>query len=121
MEICLIRHAAAVARDPNVEDAARPLTPKGRRRWARAVKGLSELGITFDALYSSPWVRAVETADVLMPLTKGERLALPELASTPDERLLERLSGDHVAVVGHDPWISELLALLVTGSLECGK
>jgi phosphohistidine phosphatase len=39
----------------------------------------------------------------------------------PDERLLERLSGDQVAVVGHEPWISELLSLLVVGSPEHGR
>jgi phosphohistidine phosphatase len=121
MEIWLIRHATAVARDPSREDAARPLTPKGRKRWARAVKGLGSLGVSLDALYHSPWLRAVETADALMPLLEGERVALPELATAPSERLLERLSGDPLAVVGHDPWISELLAWLVVGSRDHGR
>ena len=85
------------------------------------MKGLGALGASFDAVLHGPWLRAVETADALMLLAKGERLVLPELAMAPDERLLERLSGDQVAVVGHEPCISELLSLLVVGSPEHGR
>jgi phosphohistidine phosphatase len=38
----------------------------------------------------------------------------------PAAALLERLGGERVAVVGHAPWLSELLALLVTGSTQAG-
>ena len=36
-------------------------------------------------------------------------------AGGPDEDLLASIEGDAVALVGHEPWMSELLAWLVTG------
>jgi phosphohistidine phosphatase len=116
MELWIVRHAAAVARNPGLEDSTRPLTPRGRKRWKKAVSGLEARGVSFDALYHSPWTRAVETAEPLARLLTGERVELTELAMPPDVALLERLRGERVAVVGHSPWLEELLSLLVSGS-----
>src|SRR5262245_48268662 len=121
MELWLIRHAAAVARSADADDAIRPLTPKGRKRWRRSVQGLESSGVSFDALYHSPWTRAVEPAELLAPLLKGELVELPELAMAPGAALFERVHGDRVALVGHAPWLDELLSLLVIGSTETGR
>jgi phosphohistidine phosphatase len=121
MELWVIRHAPAVARSTAVDDAKRPLTPKGRKRWQRGVRGLESKGVCFDALYSSPWTRSRQTAELLAPLVKGDAVELSELTRSPDAALLERLSGERVAVVGHSPWLQELLSLLVVGSIDVGR
>ena len=120
MQLFVIRHATAVRRGSRTPDAARPLTPRGRRRWKRAVCGLERLGIVFDRLYHSPWLRAVETADALAELVHGDTVVTLELARRPTPALLDHLEGDRVALVGHQPWLGELVGSLVFGDAPDG-
>lgn len=121
MHVFLIRHAIAIPRGSETPDAARPLTPKGLRQWKRAVKGLDTLGIAFDRVYHSPWLRAVETAKALRHLVHGETIVTRDLAYPPTPRLLGRIEGERVALVGHQPWLGELLGVLVFGDLLAGE
>lgn len=116
MELFLVRHAVAVERTADLPDAARPLTPRGTRKFAKVVRGLERLGVRFDRLIHSPWTRAVQTADLLFELLDGESAIEPGLARAPNASLVARLAGGRVAAVGHEPWLSELLSLLVTGA-----
>lgn len=131
MQLYLVRHAIAADHpdgpapdrlpsgvDP--ADAARPLTGRGARRFEDEVRGLHRAGIRFDRLFHSPLLRAVETAERLEPLLRGESVVTPLLVEPPDDRLLRTLSGDSVAIVGHQPWLGELLGLLVFGTREAG-
>lgn len=117
MELFLIRHAIAVPAEEGRPDAERPLTDEGRKRFARQVRGLERIGIRLDRVLHSPWTRAVETAELLHRILDGESAVEPGLAREPDAELAARLArGQRVAAVGHEPWMSELLALLLTGS-----
>jgi phosphohistidine phosphatase len=116
IQLVLVRHAQALPRGALRADAARPLSPEGRAGWARSVRGLERLGLRFDRLYHSPWLRAVQTADALMSLVDAESVVCPELARPPSAELLACLRGERVALVGHEPWLSELCAWLVLGS-----
>jgi len=120
MQLFLIRHAAAVPRGRLRNDAARPLTDEGRERFVRVVKGLERLGLRFSLVRHSPWKRARETAELLAPLCDGELREDPRLADEPSEELIKSLRGDRVALVGHEPWLGELLARLVTGDADLG-
>lgn len=120
MQLFVIRHAAAVPRGGRTPDAERRLTPKGRRRWARAVRGLERLGASFDRVYHSPWRRAVESADALADLVEGKTVAMRDLARRPTAALLAKLEGERVALVGHQPWLGELVGLLVFGGAREG-
>jgi len=113
MDLFLIRHAPAVKRSPGRDDAERRLTGRGAERWRRSVAGLRSLGVRFDRLYHSPWARAVETAEAATPLLDGQRVVTDNLASPPGPDLLGELKGKRVALVGHEPWLSQLLAWLV--------
>jgi phosphohistidine phosphatase len=112
MELYLIRHAIAEPRRPGQPDATRRLTEKGRVRFARSVKGMKRLGIRLDALWHSPLLRAVETAMLLDPVLRGERQETALLARSPARPLLEMVEGERVALVGHEPWMGQLLAML---------
>ena len=117
MELFLVRHAIAVPSAEDRPDAERPLTDDGRRRFGQVVRGLDRLGIRLDRVVHSPWTRAVQTAELLHRVLDGESAVEPALAREPDAELIGRLAfGERVAAVGHEPWMSELLALLVTGS-----
>jgi phosphohistidine phosphatase len=120
MKLFLIRHAEAVPRTKGRLDAARPLTKRGKRRFRRAVRGLEALGWSFDRVLHSPWRRAVETAAALGHLASEETVVAPELAQTPTRAFIEALEGERVALVGHQPWLGELLGLLVFGEPERG-
>jgi len=119
-QLFVIRHAIAAAKRPEQSDAARPLTAKGRRRWREAVKGAERLGLSFDRLLHSPWLRAVETAEELSSLVEGTTEVTDLLARTPDQALLDQLKGKRIAVVGHQPWLGELVGLLLFSRVELG-
>jgi phosphohistidine phosphatase len=115
MDLFVIRHAPAVPRSERIDDARRPLTDKGRRQWSLAVRGLDRLGLRFDRVYHSPWLRAVETAEALANLVVNETVVTKGLSRRPTDALLRALRGERVAVVGHQPWLSELVAMLALG------
>jgi phosphohistidine phosphatase len=120
MHLLVVRHATAEEHHPDLPDAARALTEDGRRRFAQVVRGLAHLELTLDLLLHSPLLRAVETADLLCRLLSptGRTAVSAALAAAPGPELLAELSGNHVAVVGHEPWLSELVAMLLVGKPE---
>ena len=121
MELLVIRHAIAVPGSMILADADRPLSPQGRARFTQAVMGLQRLGVRCDRLYHSPWLRAVETAALLGPVLDGEAVRSPALARPPSQDLLEAMVGERVALVGHQPWLGELVAWLTTGTPPDGS
>jgi phosphohistidine phosphatase len=124
MEVLLIRHAVAAPHDAAPSDADRALTHEGSKRFRQVVRGLERLGLGLDHVFHSPWLRAVQTAELLEPVLADELgrvlQATPLLTETPGEALLglaQGLPGDaRVGFVGHEPWMGELLALLCTGA-----
>ncbi len=120
MEICLVRHAIAVERGtPGYEaDALRPLTPRGRDRMREAARGLQKV-LTPQLILTSPLLRARQTAEIV---AATYRLATPKvtesLANGDDAALLRELAdldASSVLLVGHEPYMSGTLALLLTG------
>lgn len=120
MELYLIRHAIALDAEPGQSDDARPLSEEGIQKFTEVVRGLKRLGVRLDRLYHSPKLRAVQTAELLVPLLDGETEVTPYLATDPSPDLLKSLVGESVGLVGHEPWMSELCAWLLTGRRSGG-
>ncbi|MBW2526082.1 MAG: histidine phosphatase family protein [Deltaproteobacteria bacterium] len=120
MDLFVIRHALAEERRPGLSDAERVLTVRGRRRQTLATTGLQRLGLSFDSLRHSPLARAVQTAELLVPLLQGPCRATEALARPPGPELLEELEGERAALVGHEPWMGELVAWLLLGTPDAG-
>ncbi len=120
MELYLVRHAIAEPRTEELEDEARVLTPEGARKLEKSVRGLGAIDVRFDRIRHSPWARAAQTAELLVPLLDGETEVDPLLARPPGPELVASLAGDRLALVGHEPWLGQLAALLVTGSAKHG-
>lgn len=119
VDLWLVRHAPA--EDAQEDDEGRALSARGRRRFSRAALGLDALGLEFDQLWTSPLLRARQTAEFLAEKAHGELRVVDALAAAPDGELLELLTGcagSSVALVGHEPWLSQLTAWLVFGSRE---
>lgn len=122
MQLFVIRHAVAQDPEPGLEDAARELTPAGKAKAIRAIRGLRALDLRFERVLTSPWKRAMQTARMLTPVSHGEVIATDLLTQKPSADLLGLISGSSVttAVVGHEPWLGELAAWLAFGDAKHG-
>jgi phosphohistidine phosphatase len=117
MELLIIRHAIAFERDPHgwADDAARPLSPAGIRLSRKAAAGLRELCKAPERLLTSPLIRAKQTAEILTEVA-GWPPAKIASELNPGEgaaAVLTLLAKDHskrIAIVGHQPDLSALLA-----------
>ena len=122
MKLLLIRHASAVpSGTPGVEDDERPLTPRGRKRFRAAARGLARIVDRPHVLLTSPLPRAAETAEILAhAFGKLEPEPARVLARGGTEAILALLKHQPgegtVAVVGHEPVLSQLLARLLGSS-----
>jgi phosphohistidine phosphatase len=125
MNLFVIRHARAVDRSEPIEDAWRPLSARGRREALEVGKALREQEVVLDAIVTSPLVRAVETAELVAVGLKFEGAldVAPELGvgrhpqAVVEEVILPRADLAAVAVVGHEPQLSELVAALLRTSV----
>ena len=120
-ELCLIRHAIAAERGEDwPDDDKRPLTERGVARFKECVQGLVWLDLAVDEIFTSPLVRARQTAEILAAGLPGK----------PSIKVLDELSPGHtptsvlaalnnaarrsrIALVGHEPDLGELAAHLV--------
>ncbi len=122
MNLYIIRHAIAVEEETAgyESDSERPLTDKGRKKMRQIAKGLRNLGVEFDLILSSPYVRARETSEILADVFKMKKnitfteslipLATPELLIG---EINQTYSVNSIAVVGHEPHLSTLIGILV--------
>ena len=67
-----LRHGLAGQHgDPKYkDDSLRPLTAQGKKKMYRAALGMQALGLTFDAIFSSPYLRAKQTAEIVSEVYK---------------------------------------------------
>jgi phosphohistidine phosphatase len=121
LDIVIIRHAIAANRDAEAwpDDSLRPLTRRGEKRFRSAARGLAHLVPAVDAVLASPYVRAWRTAELLHEEAgwpEPERCEALEAEQAPSAAL-EALAGrsGSVGLVGHEPHLSMLASLLLTG------
>lgn len=119
--LCLIRHARAGAAAPSVDDFDRPLSPRGEEDARALGRRLARAAAVPALVFASPARRAERTAELVAASAgwpadciRCER-ALYLAASAP---LLEQLRGlddalGEVALVGHNPGLSELASRLL--------
>jgi len=124
MELLLVRHGIAADRDPHrwPQDADRPLTGEGEARFREVAKGLSRIVPSIEAMLASPYARAWRTAEILAeeagwPAPKpAEALEADKAVAASVEVVRAESRRDSLALVGHEPNLSELASLLLTGS-----
>ncbi len=125
MEIYILRHGIAVEPGtPGYEtDAERPLTPEGERKLKQIAEAMEALELSFDLILSSPYRRARETAEIVAEgLRARKKLELSDTLTPSGNttKLVELLNHLHprpenVLLVGHEPYLSGLISLLVSG------
>jgi phosphohistidine phosphatase len=137
VNLYILRHGIAAERGtPGFKtDADRPLTPKGRRQLRQIADAMKNLDLRFNLILSSPFLRARQTAEIVAQSLKlKKRLAfsdelapdgdpkalirqLNELEPAPAAIALARIGAPrkNVLLVGHEPYLSRLVALLISG------
>jgi phosphohistidine phosphatase len=127
MHLYVIRHAIAEDATPGEDDAARRITPAGERKFRKAVQGLRKLDWQFARVVTSPWQRALHTAELLAPISDTDPITSDLLCQPPTTELLALISeatgpakDRGTAVVGHEPWLGELIAWLAFGDAKQG-
>ena len=133
MIIYLLRHGIAVDRDAAgvSSDAERQLTGKGVGRIERETSGMRLLGIEPDHIFTSPLIRAQETARIVADkydgeidvtvtdaLAPGRGFGAPLDDQSPVVALLRQSELESAMLVGHEPDFSQLASLLLTGALN---
>jgi len=121
LEVYLIRHGVAEERGEDwPDDSKRPLTPEGISRLQKSARGLNAIGVTFDQIVSSPLVRARQTADVFSqdlkskpPIATSDALAPAGAPPAVIQEITKHVRKARVALVGHEPNLGELAALLI--------
>ena len=125
MNLLLVRHAVAEEREEFAKtgkrDSERPLTREGREKMRQAAHGVASLLSNLDVIVTSPLKRTVQTARILAAAyTDVDVVRLESLAPDGDHAgTMEWLSRNahlrSVAMVGHEPSLGELFALLASG------
>ncbi|HEY5889890.1 MAG TPA: NUDIX hydrolase [Acidimicrobiia bacterium] len=120
-DIHLIRHAAAGDRQKwKGEDQVRPLTKKGVRQSAAIAESLKGRGI--ERIFSSPYLRCVETVQPLADLIGAEVEVKDELAGESNAdaayALILAMSGANAVLCSHREVIPPTLSLLGRDGLK---
>ena len=126
MRILLVRHADAVSETSALPDEYRYLSPAGRHQVRELGALLADAALELGAVVTSPLVRAVQTAELvvrwldwagsieathfLAPGGTSARATAEWLA-----RCAEALAGATLVAVGHEPSMSHLVGLLTGG------
>lgn len=135
MKLLLIRHGQAgkqnLKRYP--DDDLRPLTAKGRKLSKHALGSLTDFIPNPHLILTSPALRCIQTAKLVaqgFQLDSKNIREIPELHhSIPAPTALAKLSrmklSGRLVMVGHEPWLGELVTLLIAGTgragIEIGK
>ncbi len=120
MELYLFRHGIAEDVPAGRSDSSRALTPEGRERAAAVVRMARNAGVKPSLIASSPYVRAVQTAEIAAKEFnwKGDLLSLPSLVphGTPQgvwSDIRDLRDEPAILLAGHEPLLSELAAYLL--------
>ena len=126
MLLYLVRHGIAMDReDPKCPpDTERPLTPKGMKRSHSAALGLLAMKVKPDTVLTSPWLRAVQTAEIFCEVMgfsskKIIRTDVLKGTATPAELLRElaKMKAKVVMCFGHEPHLHLVIGqVLHTGA-----
>ena len=130
MRLVLFRHGPAGQRDSArwPDDGKRPLTAKGILKTRAACRGLAKLEKGISLVLTSPLIRAAQTAQILRETLgdKARLVTLEDLAPGGSNRaviahLAELPATRTLALVGHEPGLGKMVALLALGSGTTGE
>lgn len=124
--IYIIRHAKSSWKDINISDMDRPLKKRGRSDSKEIATKLLEEGVKPDVIYTSPALRAYDTAKVFtkyMKLSENDiqvmdKLYLPDFGTLLKTVLYLNNDLNCVFIFGHEPSLSTFVNYFIEKPLE---
>jgi phosphohistidine phosphatase len=126
MDLYILRHAIASERGTLGIDSdfERDLTPEGEQKLRQITRAMRRLELSFDLIWSSPYIRARRTAEIVVEQLKcRKRVELHDnlsVEANPRELIAEIKAlnprPDSLLIVGHEPLLSSLISLLIAGA-----
>jgi phosphohistidine phosphatase len=122
--ILIVRHAIAMERveaaEAGIDYAERPLTKDGWRKMKEIAEGLRPWVPELHLVATSPWLRAVQTAEILAGAydakVKENALLLPDQGHDELLAWIGQVSDKkQLAIVGHEPSLSRWAGWVLTG------
>lgn len=119
MQVYLLRHGIAEDPIPGKPDSVRALTPEGKKKMRSIARKATASGLSFTLVLSSPYRRALETAEIMTSASDGAVETTKTNALLPHvhprevwEELKANRDEQSVLLVGHDPQMSQLVGYL---------
>lgn len=120
-EIVILRHAQAQPAGAGQSDATRELTSHGRAEAEAVRRWFAEHQLAFDLVLCSPATRARQTTELALGGSPETRIE-PRIYDATPGALMDVLDGargaGRVLLVGHNPGLEQLVALLTEGRSE---
>lgn len=121
MDLFILRHGEAGQRvSAGRGDFQRPLTAAGQKEVSEIATSLKDLGIKLDIVISSPLKRAHQTASIVAKTFKIEKKMQDWAELSPEgnrldlyNKLLQLKQQSSVLVVGHEPYLSEMISEMI--------
>lgn len=124
-QLWLLRHGEAEPHDATDDDGDRPLTPRGEDQSRAAGRALAALELAFHVVYSSPKVRALQTAQLACEALDADPVAYEPLREGFDagdaRELLLSGSDQRILVVGHNPDFEQVVHDLCGARIDLKK
>ncbi len=124
MQLYLLRHGIAEDASKSGSDEDRALTPEGRRKLRQVAEAAAEAGVEPTLILTSPFKRALQTAEILQSVLKYKNELLRSSALVPSstveqawDEIRAHRDESSLMLVGHNPLFTELAAYLL-GSKE---
>jgi phosphohistidine phosphatase len=120
MEIYLLRHAIAEDATPGQPDSERSLTGEGRDKLRRVLKRARQADVAPTLIASSPYRRAVETAEMAAQALNYEHRLVQSQALVPDasphdlwDEIRTYRAESAILLASHEPLMSAAVAFLL--------
>lgn len=122
-KIIFVRHAIAqdqtLAKKLKISDAHRSLTAKGHKEFKKHAKKNKKLFKNTDLFVTSPYIRAVQTLDVIfdvLNLSVGEATIFNKATPYDNPKLLLKWLNEQkeskIVVVTHEPFMTQFMKLV---------
>jgi phosphohistidine phosphatase len=129
MDLYVLRHGEAGKRLPaGGKDSERALTVTGVEEVEQVALGLYRLGLKFDFVATSPLKRSFQTAQIMAKILRIKKAKIEEWGQLKPEgsrldlyrKLSQFKQESSILVVGHEPYLSNLISEIVFGNATKG-
>ena len=122
MNLYIIRHGIAEPRDGLIPDEERALIPRGIKKVEQIAKKLTSVWVEPDTIFTSPYRRAFETAEIVVKYFQNKTSVISVSALEPGgsfDELIHNINEKakvSCCIVGHEPHLSSFASYLLSDS-----